>query len=87
MWANTKVSQIPSSKEVLIQCKKIHWVEPYLFRECAYHIIRWCFIEEEVMDTLHACHASPVGVITAVCAHFLQIRAHPCIFLQIRAHP
>jgi len=48
-------------KKFLFDVKKYLWDEPYLFRECADHIIRRCVPEEEVMEILHACHASPVG--------------------------
>ncbi|XP_049405163.1 uncharacterized protein LOC125868577 [Solanum stenotomum] len=35
--------------------------KPRLIRECANHIIRRCVLEEEAVEILHACHASPVG--------------------------
>ncbi|XP_049345415.1 uncharacterized protein LOC125809926 [Solanum verrucosum] len=48
-------------KRFLFDVKKYFWDEPYLFRECADHIIRRCVPDEEAMKILHSCHASPVG--------------------------
>ncbi|XP_015164084.1 uncharacterized protein [Solanum tuberosum] len=48
-------------KRFLFDVKKYFWDEPYLFRECADHIIRRCVPEEEAIKILHACQASPVG--------------------------
>ena len=48
-------------KRFLFDVKKYFWDEPYLFRECADHIIRRCVPEEEAIEILHACHASSVG--------------------------
>ncbi|XP_049414650.1 uncharacterized protein LOC125877383 [Solanum stenotomum] len=48
-------------KRFLFDAKKYFWDEPYLFRECADHVIRRCVPEEEAIEILHACHTSPVG--------------------------
>ncbi|XP_049373971.1 uncharacterized protein LOC125839017 [Solanum verrucosum] len=48
-------------KRFLFDVKKYFWDEPYLYRECADHIIKRCVPEEEAIKILHACHASPVG--------------------------
>jgi len=48
-------------KKLLFDVKKYLWDEPYLFRECADHIIRRCVPEEEAREILHMCHASLVG--------------------------
>jgi len=48
-------------KRFLFDVRKYFWDEPYLFRECAYHIFRRCVSEEEAVEILHACHTSPVG--------------------------
>jgi len=48
-------------KIFLFDVKKYFWDEPYLFRECADHVIRRVVPEEEVVEILHACHTSPVG--------------------------
>ncbi|XP_049405190.1 uncharacterized protein LOC125868613 [Solanum stenotomum] len=47
-------------KRFLFDVKKYIWDEPYLFRECADHIIRRCVTEEEAIEILHAYHVSPV---------------------------
>ena len=49
------------NKRFLFDAKKYFWDEPYLFRECADHVIRRCVPEVEVNSILEACHASPVG--------------------------
>jgi len=48
-------------KRFMFDVKKYFWDEPYLFRECADHVIRRCVPEEEAVEILHACHTSPVG--------------------------
>ncbi|XP_049397314.1 uncharacterized protein LOC125861468 [Solanum stenotomum] len=48
-------------KRFMFGVKNYFWDEPYLFRECANHIIRRCVPEEEAIEILHGCHASPVG--------------------------
>ncbi|XP_049357118.1 uncharacterized protein LOC125821794 [Solanum verrucosum] len=48
-------------KRFLLDVKRYFWDEPYLFKECANHIIRRCVPEEKAIEILHACHASPVG--------------------------
>ncbi|XP_049371079.1 uncharacterized protein LOC125836027 [Solanum verrucosum] len=48
-------------KRFLFDVKKYFWDEPYLFIECADHIIRRCVPEEEFNEILHFCHSSPVG--------------------------
>ncbi|XP_015163826.1 uncharacterized protein [Solanum tuberosum] len=47
-------------KRFLFDVKKYFWDEPYLFRECADHIIRRYVPEEETIEILHACHVSSV---------------------------
>ncbi|XP_049347813.1 uncharacterized protein LOC125812353 [Solanum verrucosum] len=58
VWINAYFYQ---QKRFLFDVKMYFWDEPYLFRECADHIIRICVTEEKAIEILHACHASPVG--------------------------
>nr|GFA02178.1 reverse transcriptase domain-containing protein [Tanacetum cinerariifolium] len=37
------------------------WDDPYLFRTCAYQIIRRCVAGKEAIDILNACHSGPTG--------------------------
>jgi len=46
-------------KRFLIDVKKYFFDEPYLFQECADHIIRRCVPEVEVNAILDVWHASP----------------------------
>ncbi|XP_049376934.1 uncharacterized protein LOC125841805 [Solanum stenotomum] len=48
-------------KRFMFDVKKYFWDEPYLFRECVDHVTMRCVPEEEAVEILHACHASPVG--------------------------
>ncbi|XP_049371127.1 uncharacterized protein LOC125836084 [Solanum verrucosum] len=48
-------------KRFMFDVKKYFWDEPYLFRECIDHVTMRCVPEEEAVEILHACHASPVG--------------------------
>ncbi|XP_015165382.1 uncharacterized protein [Solanum tuberosum] len=48
-------------KRFMFDVKKCFWDEPYLFRECADHVIRRCVPEEEAVEIHYACHASPMG--------------------------
>ncbi|WMV29752.1 hypothetical protein MTR67_023137 [Solanum verrucosum] len=48
-------------KKLLFNIKRNFLDEPYLFRECADHIIRRCISEVEVNVILDVCHASLVG--------------------------
>ncbi|WMV50764.1 hypothetical protein MTR67_044149 [Solanum verrucosum] len=46
---------------LLFDWKNYFWDEPYIFWECANHIIRRCVAEVDVNAILDDCHASPVG--------------------------
>nr|GFB17951.1 reverse transcriptase domain-containing protein [Tanacetum cinerariifolium] len=37
------------------------WDDPYLFRTCADHIIRYCVAGKEAINILNACHSGPTG--------------------------
>ncbi|GKE62467.1 reverse transcriptase domain-containing protein, partial [Tanacetum coccineum] len=41
--------------------KHYFWDDPYLFRICADHVIRWCVYGQEAVDILTACHNGPTG--------------------------
>ncbi|XP_015163678.1 uncharacterized protein [Solanum tuberosum] len=47
-------------KRFLFDVKKYFWDEPYLFRECADHVIRRCVPEEEAVEILNSCRTSLV---------------------------
>lgn len=48
-------------KKFLRDVEEYFWEELYLFQRCADGIIRRCISEDEVLRTLEAAHASPVG--------------------------
>ncbi|KAK8572803.1 hypothetical protein V6N13_048370 [Hibiscus sabdariffa] len=41
--------------------KDYFWDEPYLFKQCAYQIIRRCIPEDEQQQILEQCHSAPYG--------------------------
>nr|GEV11888.1 reverse transcriptase domain-containing protein [Tanacetum cinerariifolium] len=41
--------------------KHYFWDDPYLFKTCAYQVIRWCVAGQEAVDILTACHNRPTG--------------------------
>ncbi|KAK8596995.1 hypothetical protein V6N13_001604 [Hibiscus sabdariffa] len=41
--------------------KEYFWDEPFLFKQCAYQIIRRCVHEEEQQHVLEQCHSSSYG--------------------------
>nr|GEV55894.1 reverse transcriptase domain-containing protein [Tanacetum cinerariifolium] len=41
--------------------KHYFWDDPYLFKICAYQIIRRCVSGQEAIDILKACHSGPTG--------------------------
>ncbi|XP_047263741.1 uncharacterized protein LOC124896247 [Capsicum annuum] len=48
-------------KRFLFDVKKYFWDEPFLFREYADGVIRWCVMKAEMIDILEVCHSSPFG--------------------------
>ena len=48
-------------KKFRYDVKKFFWDEPYLYRSCAYGLIRCCVPECEMLSVLEACHSSAVG--------------------------
>nr|GEY55343.1 hypothetical protein [Tanacetum cinerariifolium] len=41
--------------------KHYFWDDPYLFKICAYQVIRRCVSGQEAVDILKACHSGPTG--------------------------
>nr|GEY90357.1 DNA-directed DNA polymerase [Tanacetum cinerariifolium] len=41
--------------------KHYFWDDPYLFKTCAYQVIRRCVAGQEAIDILTACHSGPIG--------------------------
>nr|GEX15322.1 reverse transcriptase domain-containing protein [Tanacetum cinerariifolium] len=48
-------------KKFFKDVKHYFWDDPYLFRICAYQIIRRCVHGQEAFDILKACHEGPTG--------------------------
>lgn len=77
MWNCAKWVESQLSGEILFQCERYFWDEPFLFRECAYNIVRRCIPKVLMNDILDVCHAFPVG------GHYGGIRKKPKV-LQCR---
>lgn len=48
-------------KKFLHDVKYYVWDKPFLFKQCAYQILRRCIPKEEIEDILRHCHSSEYG--------------------------
>ncbi|GJT00009.1 reverse transcriptase domain-containing protein [Tanacetum coccineum] len=48
-------------KKFFKDVKQYFWDDPFLFKICAYQVIRWCVYGQEAVDILTPCHNGPIG--------------------------